>query len=69
MVAWSAREGTALVGTTVYCTHKPCLSCAKLLANAGIVGLCYSHDYDDLPGLDGADLLTSLGISVTRRWD
>jgi dCMP deaminase len=63
LVAWSARTGTALQDTTVYSTHMPCLNCAKLLANSGIVGLVYALDYRDESGLY---LLRSLDIEVEK---
>lgn len=50
MVAWAARTGTALEGTEVYCTHQPCLSCAKLLLNAGISKFRYNLFYRDPRG-------------------
>lgn len=63
MIAWAAREGIALFGTDVYCTHLPCLACAKLLANTGISSLYYEQDYRDHRG---GQLLTDLGVKVVR---
>ena len=63
MVAWAAREGIPLKGTDVFCTHLPCLACAKLLANAGIASLFYEQPYRDSRG--GA-LLQELGVKITR---
>lgn len=36
-IANAARAGTALAGGTLICTHTPCMSCAKLIVQAGIV--------------------------------
>lgn len=32
-------------GATAYCTHYPCLACAKLLLRAGIIQVVYDHAY------------------------
>jgi dCMP deaminase len=45
VVANAAYEGVSLKGATLYCTTKPCLSCCKLLINAGIKTVYYLHDY------------------------
>jgi len=63
MIAWAAREGIPLRGTEVYCTHLPCLACAKLLANAGIKSLHYDIDYRDPRG---GQLLQQLGVNMSR---
>ena len=34
-------------GCKVYCTHSPCVVCAKILANAEIKEICYAIDRDD----------------------
>jgi len=52
MIAWAARTGTSLVDTVVWCTHAPCLSCAKLLINAGIDTFVWQYAYRDPKGLD-----------------
>lgn len=61
LVAWSARTGTALQGTEIYCTHLPCYACAKLLCNAGISKFVWQLPYRDKQGLR---LLQDLGIVV-----
>ena len=32
----AARHGTSIAGGTMYCTDHPCLTCAKLMINAGL---------------------------------
>lgn len=63
LVAWSARVGTSLLGTTVWCTHSPCRTCAQLLANAGVKDLHWHHIYDQ----DALDLMFKLGIKGNRQ--
>ncbi len=43
----AAMHGTAVRGGTLYCTHKPCVLCTKMLINAGIVRVCYGEGYRD----------------------
>lgn len=44
-IAFAAREGIRLQGSTMYCTHSPCMSCAKLILNTGIVEVIYLLPY------------------------
>lgn len=62
-IAFAARKGLAVEGATLYCTHCPCLSCAKLIINAGIVEVYYQTPYRLTEGLD---LLEQAGIIVTK---
>ncbi len=43
----AARFGISVEGSTIYVTHHPCVVCAKLLINAGIVHIKYLEDYPD----------------------
>lgn len=43
----AARLGVSVEGSVLYCTHKPCHNCCKLLINAGIYKIYYRNDYDD----------------------
>ena len=43
----AAIHGTSIRGnTTLYGTHFPCMSCLKLIINAGIKNLVYKEDYN-----------------------
>lgn len=42
-----AKHGGGSNGATIYCTHSPCMGCAKLLLQAGITRVVYSHCYDE----------------------
>ena len=33
----AAKLGVNIDGSTLYCTHQPCILCAKMIVNAGIV--------------------------------
>jgi len=61
VIAFSAKEGIKTNGATLYCTHKPCENCAKLLINAGIVKVVYLNDYGSH---DGLSLLQAAGVKT-----
>src|SRR5574340_1312687 len=46
-VIQAARFGIAIDGATVYCTHQPCVLCAKILINAGVRDIVYRESYPD----------------------
>jgi dCMP deaminase len=58
-----ARSNNSSEGATLYVTSSPCIECAKLIIQAGIVRVVYSDDYrvDD-----GIRLLKRAGIEVVR---
>ncbi len=39
--------GVSIRGSTLYCTHKPCITCTKMIINAGIIRVVYKEDYPD----------------------
>jgi dCMP deaminase len=42
-----ALHGVSIVGATSYVTHQPCLTCAKMLINAGVRRVVYAGNYPD----------------------
>ena len=46
-VIQAAKHGIAMDGATAYCTHQPCVLCAKILLNAGVVEIVYREPYPD----------------------
>ena len=46
-VIQAAKHGIAMDGATAYCTHQPCVLCAKILLNAGVVDIVYREPYPD----------------------
>ena len=44
-ICQAAYYGTRLAGSTIYVTISPCLTCAKMLINAGIRHVVYGGDY------------------------
>lgn len=47
-----ARDGESGLGADLFCTHAPCVQCAKLIYGAGIKTVYYRHAYSDNRGLD-----------------
>jgi dCMP deaminase len=50
-------------GATMFCTHAPCINCAKLIYQSGINNLYYRDTYRDSAGIH---FLESSGVVVTR---
>ena len=43
----AAKLGISIDGGTLYCTHQPCILCAKMICNSGIVRVVYEKGYPD----------------------
>lgn len=43
----AARYGINIDGSTLYCTHQPCVICAKMIINAGVKRVVYREGYPD----------------------
>ena len=43
----AAKLGSSIDGATLYCTHQPCVICAKMIVNSGITRVVYKHGYPD----------------------
>ncbi|MDL2258255.1 cytidine/deoxycytidylate deaminase family protein [Eubacteriales bacterium OttesenSCG-928-K08] len=48
----AAKLGVSIEGATLYCTHQPCVICAKMIVNAGIARVVYAEGYPDDFSLD-----------------
>lgn len=46
-IAQAAKLGISVEGATLYCTHQPCVICAKMMINSGIKRIVYRHGYPD----------------------
>ena len=53
----------SIEGATIYCTHSPCRTCAKMLVNAHIKEFVYETDYADT---NYEDIFTGARIPVRR---
>lgn len=64
VIIQAAQHGVNLEGATVYCTHTPCVLCAKMLANARIKRyVSFGHYADDA----FLELFSQTGIEVDIR--
>ena len=43
----AAKLGISINGATLYCTHQPCILCAKMIVNSGITRVVYGEGYPD----------------------
>ena len=59
----AALHGVSIEGATLYCTHQPCILCAKMLINAKISRVVYSQAYPDDTALR---FLAQAGVEVNR---
>ena len=50
-------------GAAMFCTHAPCINCAKLIYQSGINSLYYRNTYRDTSGIE---FLEKSGVSVTK---
>ena len=62
----AAKLGSSIEGATLYCTHQPCVICAKMIVNAGIVRVVYHNGYPDDFALD---IFKEAGVLVERYSD
>lgn len=43
----AAKLGISIDGATLYCTHQPCVICAKMIVNSGISRVVFGEGYPD----------------------
>lgn len=46
-ICQAAKLGISVEGATLYCTHQPCVICARIIINSGIKKVVYKHGYPD----------------------
>ncbi len=61
VIIQASLHGVSLEGSTIYCTHTPCVLCAKMLVNAKIKRFVSFSQYDDN---SFRDLFREAGITV-----
>lgn len=59
-----ARSTESSEGATLFCTHAPCMDCAKAIYQAGITKVYYRNHYRDENGLK---FLEKSGVSVAQH--
>jgi len=59
----AALHGVSIEGATLYCTHQPCILCAKMMINARIRKVVFRESYPDETALL---FLEQAGIEVVK---
>ena len=59
----AALHGVSAQGSTLYCTNHPCVICAKMIINAGVICIVIREGYHDKLA---AQMLKEAGISVKK---
>ena len=59
----AARHGVDTRDSALYCTTQPCVTCAKMLINAGVKRVVYRGDYSDKMAVE---MLTAAGVELLR---
>lgn len=60
-IVQAAKFGISLEGGTIYITNQPCVTCSKLIINAGIKRVVYILPYPDKMGIG---MLKEAGLKV-----
>lgn len=59
----AAKLGSSIDGATLYCTHQPCVICAKMIVNSGVNRVVYENGYPDDFAID---ILKEGGVILER---
>lgn len=62
-IAKLAKHGEKSDGAVMFCTHMPCIDCAKQIAQAGIKKVYYRNTYRDT---FGGSFLTKFGVEIEQ---
>ncbi len=62
-IVQAASYGISLNGAEIYCTHQPCLTCTKMIINAGIKRVVFAGDY---PHPMSLELMHAAGLVVEK---
>jgi len=60
----AALHGVSVNGSTLYCTNHPCIICAKMIINAGIVRIVVGGEYHDRLA---EEMLEEANVEVDKR--
>ncbi len=64
-IAKVAQSSESSRGSELFCTHLPCMECAKLIHQSGIVTVYYREEYQAARGT-GKQFLIDSGIEVIK---
>lgn len=63
IIAQAAKKGISLENTTLYASHFPCPTCAKLIALSGVKKVIYSRGH---AVFDGSRVMKSKGVKLIK---
>ena len=66
-IVQAACHGIAIKGSTLYCNLSPCLTCSKMIINAGIVEVIYGNEYKY--STISSDLFTEASVFIRKIED
>lgn len=62
VIIQAATSGSNMYGAIIFCTHQPCVICAKMLANCGVSQIYIANRY---PDKDAERVLCDSNIRIT----
>lgn len=60
----AALYGVATEGAIIYCTNQPCIICARMIINAGIIKVVHQGDFNDQLAVE---FLKEAGIQLVSK--
>jgi dCMP deaminase len=63
-IAKVAKSNESCDNAAIFCTHEPCLECAKIIMQSGITSVYYRHTYKSTNHGSGLDFLKQSNIHV-----
>ncbi len=66
ILAYAAKEGIKTKGSTLYCTALPCIKCARMLAQAGIVKVVYRDMHESKSNGTNLDFFNEAGLELEQ---
>lgn len=60
----AAYYGIATQDSVIYCTNQPCIICARMIINAGIIKVVHRGNFDDTLALE---LMEEAGIAIVEK--
>ena len=65
-IAKVARSNESCDNAALFCTHEPCLECAKLILQSGISAVYFQNSYESLNYGSGLEFLKQSNIYVEQ---
>lgn len=63
LITYAAKSGINLAGCSLFITHAPCITCSRLIFNAGFDTIYFINAYKSS---EGVEFLSKLGLRVEQ---